>query len=194
MSRPDAPSNDRIRDVIERRMTSTTPQREGEMSTNDSSSNDAANNEPKVSPMPSRFNKRRSGKDKRRPKERLNLKSELAKIYAAPVTIKKAGKRRRMAGIVALANIELQRAFTSDPRATEAVFKRAKDLGIFAPIEPCGSQNPQAKNTTFVLDPVFLARVYKLALREAVSRLSDEQIKERLIEVRAHIEAENTMH
>ena len=127
-------------------------------------------------PIHTQFRKGDGRKRPGRPKGSRNLKTELIRIYTEPVVIKIGGKRRRMPAIIALLTLQFQRALTSDSRAAEAVFKKTKELGLFAPNEHCGSVELQTNETTSLPDPDFVARVYQLQSPEALARLSDDEL------------------
>src|ERR1700675_246952 len=76
-------------------------------------------------PKHTQFPKGKSGNDKGRPPGSKNMRSEIRNVYLEPVPMTLKGKRRRVAGIVALARTRLKNAFTRD-RVAEAVFKHAK--------------------------------------------------------------------
>ena len=109
-------------------------------------------------PIHTQFRKGDGRKRPGRPKGSRNLKTELIRIYTEPVVIKIGGKRRRMPAIIALLTLQFQRALTSDSRAAEAVFKKTKELGLFAPNEHCGSVELQTNETTSLPDPDFVAQ------------------------------------
>jgi hypothetical protein len=109
------------------------------MSEQTAACNDAASDQPKEphtvasgrSPHHSKFPKGQSGNPKGRPKGSKNRRSELRKMYTERITVNVGGKRRRVAAIVAVARVQLDRALKGDHRAAEAVFKRAKECGVF---------------------------------------------------------------
>jgi Family of unknown function (DUF5681) len=81
-------------------------------------------------PKNTQFKKGRSGNPKGRPKGRRNLSSELRKLFTDPVIVHVRGKQRRVAAILALQHVQLNRALKGDHRAALAVFKNAKEFGV----------------------------------------------------------------
>lgn len=85
-------------------------------------------------PKHTQFAKGKSGNDKGRPPGSKNIRSEIRKVYLDPVPMTVKGKRRRVVGIVALARTRLKHAFIKD-RTAEAVFRHAKEVGVFDEVE-----------------------------------------------------------
>jgi hypothetical protein len=77
-----------------------------------------------------RYKPGQSGNPKGRPKGSKNYGAQLHKLYTEPVVVNQGGKRRRVAALVAVHQVQLQRALTGDKRATEIVLKTAKEFGF----------------------------------------------------------------
>jgi hypothetical protein len=77
-----------------------------------------------------RYKPGQSGNRKGRPKGSKNYGAQMHKMFTAPVLVTQGGKRRRVPALVAVNQIQLQRALAGDKRAAEMVFKNAKEFGF----------------------------------------------------------------
>jgi hypothetical protein len=128
-------------------------------------------------PKNTRFEKGQSGNPKGRPKGARNLNSELRKVLTDPVTMQIRGKRRRVAAILVLQQVLLNKALKGDYRASLAVFKIAKEFGV---LDPANMEVPTHTNrlskevlemiSDETLDDLIRVEQELLAKKEALKR------------------------
>jgi Family of unknown function (DUF5681) len=91
-------------------------------------------------PTHTRFQPGRSGNPKGRPKGALNLKDQRRKVYTDMISLRDGNNKRKVPTLIAVDLVLRHKALQGNLRAAEAVFKNAKELGVFdeGATEPTG--------------------------------------------------------
>jgi Family of unknown function (DUF5681) len=92
-------------------------------------------------PTHTQFQPGRSGNPKGRPKGVLDLKKQRRRVYTDMIFLRDGSNRRKVPTLIAIDIVLRHKALQGDLRAAEAVFKNAKELGVFddGAVEPTGN-------------------------------------------------------
>ena len=129
-------------------------------------------------PRHSQFKKGQSGNPSGRKTGCRNLIPELLKVYTERVVIKKAGRRCSVPAIVAVAQVQCQRALNADPRAAEAMFKNAKELGLLE--QACESSSPDNAAAKGIEEQFPAEDIARLTRDELELLIKSEQLREQM--------------
>jgi len=117
-------------------------------------------------PRDTQYKPGQSGNRKGRPKGSKDMHSEMRKVYLDPVPMTVKGKKRRVPTIVAIELTQAKRGFT-DGRAAQAVFKNAREFGIF------DQNEAEASSPSHALSDEFIERLSDRGLDELI-RIEEE--------------------
>jgi hypothetical protein len=119
-------------------------------------------------PVHAQFKPGQSGNPKGRPKRKLNMLGRRREIYVQPV---KLPNGRKVPAILAADMALLGKALKGDPRAVQAVFKVANDIGVFDENELTGYPLNLTKEEIRALSDEDLAQIRAIFDKVEKSRL-----------------------